>query len=125
MRDRYYANHKEELQKKHEYTEANKEIINQCKRESRANKQAEKPKPDMEMPYYGTMLSQVPSDYLKNLAWYNLTVKMLRPIARQHNVKLGTLTKKVDIIQHLIAHDILFYVALCNEDKWETEEELK
>ena len=110
------------LQKKREYREANKDIINQHRRENRAKKRAEKPKPDMEIG--DIMLSQVPVEQLKNLAGYQLTVKMLRVIAQQHNIKLGKLTKKVDIIQHLIANDILSDVALCMEDQWETEEEL-
>ena len=71
-----------------------------------------------------TKLSEVSANQLKNLAGYQLTVKMLRVIAQQHNVKLGKLTKKVDIIQHLIANDILSDVALCMEDQWETEEEM-
>ena len=110
------------LQKKREYREANKDIINQHRRENRAKKRAEKPKPDMEIG--DIMLSQVPVEQLKNLAGYQLTVKMLRVIAQQHNIKLGKLTKKVDIIQHLIANDILSDVALCMEEQWEAEEEL-
>ena len=107
MAHRYYANHEEELQKKREYREANKEIINQRKREARAKIQTEKPKPDIFIPYYQAMLSEVPVDYLKELTGLHLTVKILHVIARRHNIKLGKLTKKVDIIQHLIDNGIL------------------
>ena len=122
--NRYYENHEEELQKKREYKQANKELINQRRRDNRAKKRAEKPTPDIFVPYYQAMLSEVPVDYSKELAGYNITVDILRVIAQQHNVKLGKLTKKVDIIQRLI-DNILSDIALCMEDAWETEEEIE
>jgi hypothetical protein len=63
-KNQFHANYEEELQKKREYREANKEIINQRRREIRAEKQALKPKPDILIPFYQTMLSQVPVDFL-------------------------------------------------------------
>jgi hypothetical protein len=118
--NRYYNNHEEELEKKREYRVVNKEIINERRREARAKKRNEKPKPDIIIPYYQAMLSDVSVDYLKNLTGYNVTVKILRTITQRYNVKLGKLNKKEDIINCLIQHDILSDVALCNEDAWET-----
>ena len=119
----YYENREEELRKKREYKQANKDTINQRRREQRAILNEMKPKPDIFVPYHQVMLSEIPEEYLKNLAGYNVTVDILRVLAKRNNIKLGKLTKKVDIIQKLIDNNILSDVALCETNDWETEEE--
>ena len=123
--NRYYENHEEELRKKREYKAANKDKINQRRREQRAILNEMKPKPDIFVPYHQVMLSEIPEEYLKNLAGYNVTVDILRVLAKRNNIKLGKLTKKFDIIQKLINNDILSDIALCETDDWETEEEIE
>jgi hypothetical protein len=121
----YYANHDEELQKKREYREANKDRINQQtrerRREKRAEQRAEKQKelPDFYLDYIDNdgnpqsiKLSELTDEHYKAMYYNNLTVKLLMLIAKRFNIDIHGLYTKDKFINHLIDHGILSENAL-------------
>jgi hypothetical protein len=104
---------KEILQQRREYREANKDKFNQYQREYKAKKRAEKnaakPLPDIEFRLRGEMrmVSELTSDELKELRSYEVTIPVLKVIAKRNKIKIEKSFTKKDIIDELIKHDVL------------------